>query len=426
MSERMPNYDVRNDGIGPYAVFYCEKCNREYRSKPNVANTLAKDIGRDAIGGALRGIPLFGRAIADNVTGEDPRYVSHMTPQQAEEAWGQVKENFRSCPTCLLWCCLSDYDVKAGFCNDDSPRKGEIAEAQATQAAGVVKGFAAAFGLTEVVKSAGEAAKRASESAARCPNDGTLAAAGTKFCPECGAAMIQPAAAKCAKRRQHHGRQVLPGVRRAGGGGAHQVRQVRRRAEGRQVLPRMWNQGGVGSRNGLGSRPSQPVCPRVLASIGAPSRDGKGLLACAARCRRGDPGGRPVTIGQPRKARNGRETLCGRVGTYPFGAQAPRWTACCYQREGEWTGRSQTAQHEREVDARPREGPVPVSQTKAIASAGGASDGGLTHRQIRGIGGGSHTATAAGGQWREPIHSVAHGRHRRGAAGDWEEGDQHR
>ncbi len=23
---RMPRYDVRNDGIGPYAVFYCETC----------------------------------------------------------------------------------------------------------------------------------------------------------------------------------------------------------------------------------------------------------------------------------------------------------------------------------------------------------------------------------------------------------------
>jgi len=26
---RMPRYDVRNDGVGPYAVFYCDKCDRE-------------------------------------------------------------------------------------------------------------------------------------------------------------------------------------------------------------------------------------------------------------------------------------------------------------------------------------------------------------------------------------------------------------
>jgi hypothetical protein len=25
---RMPRYDVRNDGAGPYAVFYCDACER--------------------------------------------------------------------------------------------------------------------------------------------------------------------------------------------------------------------------------------------------------------------------------------------------------------------------------------------------------------------------------------------------------------
>ena len=32
----MPRYDVRNDGIGPYAVFYCDICSREFRSQPDV------------------------------------------------------------------------------------------------------------------------------------------------------------------------------------------------------------------------------------------------------------------------------------------------------------------------------------------------------------------------------------------------------
>jgi len=199
MSDRMPNYDVRNDGIGPYAVFYCEKCNREYRSKPSVAATITKDIGRKAIGGALRGIPLFGGAIADNVAGEDPRYIMHMTDEQVQEAWNQVKENFRQCPTCLLWCCLSDFDVQSGYCKDDSPRREEIAEAEAQQAAGVIKGLAGAFGLGEAVKGVGEAARRAAASTAKCPKCGTLAAAGTKFCPECGTAMVQPAATVCPK-----------------------------------------------------------------------------------------------------------------------------------------------------------------------------------------------------------------------------------
>ena len=67
---RMPRYDVRNDGAGPYAAFYCDKCDREYRSQPDVGATIAKDVGRSAVGGFLRRIPLVGDAVADNVVGE--------------------------------------------------------------------------------------------------------------------------------------------------------------------------------------------------------------------------------------------------------------------------------------------------------------------------------------------------------------------
>lgn len=194
---RMPNYDVRNDGIGPYAVFYCERCSREYRSQPNVGGTIAKDIGRDALGGALRGIPLFGRAVADNVVGEDPRYITHLTPEQLEDAWKQVQANFRECPTCKLIVCLSDWDSQSGYCNEDSPRKEMIAEAEGQQAGAAIKGFANAFGLGGFMAQASEAVKTASTNVARCPKDGTVAAAGTKFCPQCGSPMTQPATDVC-------------------------------------------------------------------------------------------------------------------------------------------------------------------------------------------------------------------------------------
>jgi hypothetical protein len=201
MSEpsRMPRYNVSNDGIGPYAVFYCDKCEREYRSQPDVGGTIAKDIGRQAAGDMLRRIPIFGRAVADNVAGEDPRYSNSLTPAQLDKAWGQVRQYFRECPTCQQILCLSDFDEKSGYCQDDSPRANEIAQAQAEQAASVAKGIANVFGLSGVIKQVAETAQRASVTTARCPKDGTLAAAGTKFCPECGAAMIQPAAAKCSK-----------------------------------------------------------------------------------------------------------------------------------------------------------------------------------------------------------------------------------
>lgn len=199
MSEpsRMPNYDIRNDGIGPYAVFYCESCGREYRSQPEVISTVAKDIGKQAMGGFLRNIPLVGGAIANNVTGEDPRYTYSLTPQQVEKAWSQVKDRFRECPTCLQIVCLSDFDEQSGFCNEDSSRVNEIAEAQAEQAGSLIKGFASAFGLGDAIKNVSDAAKKGSAASARCPNDGALAPAGTKFCPECGSPMVQPTSDTC-------------------------------------------------------------------------------------------------------------------------------------------------------------------------------------------------------------------------------------
>ena len=72
-----------------------------------------------------------------------------------------------------------------------------------------MKGLASAFGLGDAIQKATEAAKTAASSAARCPKDGTLAAPGTKFCPECGAAMIQPAANACPQC----GATVAPGAK---------------------------------------------------------------------------------------------------------------------------------------------------------------------------------------------------------------------
>ncbi len=210
---RMPRYDVRNDGTGPYAIFYCDKCSREFRSQPDVGGTIASDIGRQAVGGLLRNIPVFGSTIAQNVTGQDPRYIHTLTPQQLSAAWDQCKEHFRECPTCKQIVCLSDFDERSGFCNDDSPRAAEVAEARGQQAGAALKGIATVFGLGDALKQVGDAAQRAATTAARCPNDGTLAAPGTKFCPNCGAAMVQPAAAaavcpKCGA--QTHGAKFCP------------------------------------------------------------------------------------------------------------------------------------------------------------------------------------------------------------------------
>ena len=199
---RMPRYDIRNDGAGPYAIFYCDSCGRESRSQPDVANTVAQDLGRSAVSGFLRRVPLVGGAVADSVTGEDPRYSYKLTPAQVEKGWQQVQVHFRECPTCSRIVCLSDFDAQSGFCTEDSPRTNEISEARGEQAGAAIKGFAAAFGLGDVIQKATQASQemaKATTQMARCPTDGTLAAPGTKFCPECGTPMVQPQATLCPK-----------------------------------------------------------------------------------------------------------------------------------------------------------------------------------------------------------------------------------
>ncbi len=196
---RMPRYDVRNDGLGPYAVFYCDLCEREYRSQPDVKSTVTREVGREAGRGLLSNIPIVGSIASSMATREDPRYSHALTPQQLEAAWQQVESNFRLCPTCGRVVCLPDFDLKTGYCREDSPRQAEIAQAQAEQAAGAVKGFASALGLGGLFQGVSQAVQQAQAGAARCPRDGTMAPAGTKFCPNCGSAMVQPAASTCPK-----------------------------------------------------------------------------------------------------------------------------------------------------------------------------------------------------------------------------------
>src|SRR4030043_1081206 len=171
---RMPRYDIRNDGAGPYAIFFCDSCGREFRSQPDVANTVKQDIGRSALGVFLRKVPLVGGSVADNVVGEDPRYSYKMTPAQLESAWNQCQVHFRECPTCKRIVCLSDFVTQSGFCLEDSPRTEEISEARGAQAGAAIKGFATAFGLGSALDNVGkavEAAGKATTQMAQCPKE---------------------------------------------------------------------------------------------------------------------------------------------------------------------------------------------------------------------------------------------------------------
>ena len=107
-----------------------------------------------------------------------------------------VQQYFRECPTCQQVVCISDFDAVSGYCNDDTPRRQEIAQAQAEQAAGFVKGVASIFGVTDAIKDAGQQMAQAHAQVqaglATCAKCGNRAVAGTKFCDNCGGPMTQP------------------------------------------------------------------------------------------------------------------------------------------------------------------------------------------------------------------------------------------
>jgi hypothetical protein len=153
----------------------------------------------------LRNIPLIGGALAESATGEAPRDSLSLTPQQLDKAGGQLRDRFRGCATCLRIMCLSDFDEQSGFCAEDSPRR------EAQQAGAMLRGFASALGFGEVARMASNAARRAIAQTAHCQKDGTLANPGTKFCPECGSPMVQPAVDSCpACGREAHGAKFCP------------------------------------------------------------------------------------------------------------------------------------------------------------------------------------------------------------------------
>ena len=225
---RMSRYTVSNDGVGPYAIFYCDRDQREYRSTPSVQQTITDSVKRGALGGLLRNVPVVGWAAANQV--ENQQYRSSMSQDELNTAWGQVSQYFRECPTCHQIVCVPDFDEVSGFCNDDSPRRNEIATAQAQQAGAMVQGFANAFGIGAKVQQgmANAAAAQAAQQQAPtgppsappsappsggmppevraamvagamnaasgmtpCATCGTMLAAGAKFCANCGTPVAQ-------------------------------------------------------------------------------------------------------------------------------------------------------------------------------------------------------------------------------------------
>lgn len=220
---RMPRHDISNDGMGPYAVFYCDRCGREYRSTPSIGTSVKENIQRGALGGFLRNIPIVGEQAANQV--ENDRYRTDLSADELASAWSQTSQYFRECPECHEIVCIPDFDEATGFCDEHSPRAAEVEAAKAQQAAVAMRGFADALGITGAIKTSMEAAAAQSQTpaaqsqpgasptaqapvaAAACTSCGTPLATGAKFCPECGTPVPQ------AKACSNCGNEVAPGAK---------------------------------------------------------------------------------------------------------------------------------------------------------------------------------------------------------------------
>ena len=199
---RMPRYDVSNEGMGPYANFYCDRCDRSYRSQPSIGNQIKENVTRGALGGFLRNVPLVGNQMANEM--ENDRYRTTLTAEELASAWGQTEQYFRECPTCHQIVCIPDFDEATGFCDEDSPRAQEVAQAQAQQAGAALRGFADALGLSGAIQqgmaqaqaqaaqsSAAPQPAAPAASAAACSNCGTALTPGARFCASCGTPVPQ-------------------------------------------------------------------------------------------------------------------------------------------------------------------------------------------------------------------------------------------
>jgi hypothetical protein len=212
-----------------------------------------EEAGMQAVGNFLGRIPIVGETLATSVTGADA-HGSSLTPQQMDAAWSQVSSQFRQCPTCGKVVCQADFDDQQGVCRSHSgaqsaapqgqygqygapaaaPTQGQYGQYD-TPPAAAAQGQYGQYDTPAAVPAQGQSgqydtpaaqtpagltgqydtpapAPVVDQSLAHCPNDGTQALAGTKFCPNCGTAMVQPAPVKAGLHCPSCGVEVQPGT----------------------------------------------------------------------------------------------------------------------------------------------------------------------------------------------------------------------
>lgn len=171
------NHSDHSTDKGYQFEFFCDRCGNGFMSafKASMTGyaTSALRAASDIFGGVL------GRAAAGSY--EVERAVRGPGHDRAfQEAVEEAKPNFRQCPKCAKWVCLTMcWNQKRGLCYDCAPSvETELAAAQAQATVEQIQEKVRQQDLTRDINVT-------SEAAALCPSCGARTQ-GAKFCPECG------------------------------------------------------------------------------------------------------------------------------------------------------------------------------------------------------------------------------------------------
>lgn len=171
------NHTDHSTDKGYQFEFFCDRCGNGFMSefKPSVTGFAASALR--AAGGIFGGV--FNSA--GSTAYEIERAIGGPAHDKAfRECIEEAKPNFRQCPKCSKWACVTVcWNQKRGLCFDCAPDvETELAAAQAQATVEQIQSKVREQDLTKDID-------LTSEAAALCPSCGARTQ-GAKFCPECG------------------------------------------------------------------------------------------------------------------------------------------------------------------------------------------------------------------------------------------------
>ena len=171
------NHTDHSTDKGYQFEFFCDRCGNGFMSefKPSMTGLAASAL--QAAGSVFGGI--FGRASSGSY--EIQRAIAGPAHDHAfKAAVEEAKPNFRQCPKCAKWSCLTMcWNQMRGLCYTCAPSvETELAAAQAQTTVAQIQEKVRHQDLTKDIDVT-------SEAAALCPGCGARTQ-GAKFCPECG------------------------------------------------------------------------------------------------------------------------------------------------------------------------------------------------------------------------------------------------